>query len=406
MPDGAGGTASTSGGAPGMADAGVTDDGTPGNRTETGAGGEGSGQGDSSLADATVDEPGPASQLGFDWGKAVIDTRLAANATFNGSYQDGLALRSIYKAAQRLDSQAYRDVVTRAAKSYGAPPGSSLDEMMHMAAVVDAFELTRDQTYAAPAQTTRRRFDTYPKADGVFWHANNGSRDHQLWADGTFMSLAFLTRYGSVFDDASIWSIAVTQLVNTAKHLRNPVNGLLWHAWDESKTVAWSMHPSQTNEIHWGRAMGWFAVASVITLEALPLGNPGRTDVERELKGLVETLAGYQDPTTGRWYQVVNLQNDSRNWLETSCSAMFSYATWWAYKHHLVSASFGETAKRGFAGVMQRIRKDANDRTTIEETCTGLNASDDLVGNYLNHPRADNDPHGIGAFLMMWEGMQ
>jgi hypothetical protein len=29
-----------------------------------------------------------------------------------------------------------------------------------------------------------------------------------------------------------------------------------------------------------------------------------------------------------------------------------------------------------------------------------------LVGNYFNHPRADNDPHGIGAFLTMWEGMQ
>jgi unsaturated rhamnogalacturonyl hydrolase len=121
---------------------------------------------------------------------------------------------------------------------------------------------------------------------------------------------------------------------------------------------------------------------------------------------LIEALAKFQDPVTGRWYQVVDLPQNQQNWLETSCSAMFSYGTWWAYKHQLVAPSYAEVAKKGFAGVMQQVTKDGSDRTTIHQTCTGLNASDDLVGNYFNHPQADNDPHGIGAFLVMWEGMQ
>lgn len=352
------------------------------------------------------DEPGPASLVGFDWGKAVIDTRLATTPTFGTKYQEGLALRGIALAYKRLRDPRYLDALTKAADSYPAPEPISLDNIMHMAAVVDAYELTGKQAYVAPAQATRHSFDSYPKADGVFWHANTGLRDHQLWADGTFMSLAFLTRYGAVFEDVSVWPTAAAQLANTSKHLKNAATGLLWHAWDESGVVAWSKHASKTNEIHWGRGMGWFAVASVLTLEALPEGDPGRAGLEQELKNLVESVAKYQDPTTGSWYQVVDQPNDERNWLETSCSAMFSYATWWAYKHHLVDASYATVAKKGLAGVLQRVKKDANDRTTIQQTCTGLSASDDLVGNYFNHPRADNDPHGVGVFILMWEGMQ
>lgn len=393
----------TSSGASSIGGQGGETAGSPGGGGQSEAGAANAGAGGE---DSGVDEPGPASLVGFDWGKAVIDTRLATTPTFGTKYQDGLALRGIALAYRRLHDPKYLAVLTQAADSYPAPTPDSLDNIMHMAAVVDAYELTGKQAYTAPAQAARQSFDSYPKADGVFWHANNGMRDHQLWADGTFMSLGFLTRYGAVFNDASVWPMAATQLVNTAKHLKNPATGLLWHAWDESGNVAWSKHPSKTNEIHWGRGMGWFAVASVLALEALPANDPGRAPVEQELKGLVEAVAKYQDPTTGRWYQVVDMPSDSRNWLETSCSAMFSYATWWAYKHRLVDASYAEVAKKGLAGVLQRTKKDASDRTILEETCTGLSASDDLVGNYFNHTRADNDPHGVGVFVLMWEGMQ
>ena len=71
--------------------------------------------------------------------------------------------------------------------------------------------------------------------------------------------------------------------------------------------------------------------------------------------------------------------------------------------HH---SGFGQFCSDGFQGVMQKLTKDANNRTTIATTCQGLSASDDLVGTYFNHGRADNDPHGIGTFLLMWEGMQ
>ncbi len=392
---GSGGSSGGNAGAGGVGAIG----GSAGSSAGVGSGGATGGAG------GVIDEPGPASLVGFDWGKAVIDSRLATNPSFGEAYQDGLALRAIYLAYKRLDDAKYLQALTKAADGYAAPPGNDLDEMMHMEAVVDAFELTEKESYRGPAVTSRARFDSYPKSDGVFWHGKS-DRPNQLWADGTFMSLSFLTRYGAVFDDATVWPIAATQLVNTYQHLHNPVTGLLWHAWDESGQAPWADHPSKTNEIHWGRAMGWFALASVMTLEALPEGDPGRAPVEAGLKNLLTALAKYQDAATGRWYQVVDQPNDARNWLETSCSCMFSYASWWAYKHRVVDASFADVAKKGLAGVLQKVKKDANNRTTIETTCTGTSASDDLVANYFDHARADNEPHGIGIFLLMWEGMQ
>jgi unsaturated rhamnogalacturonyl hydrolase len=208
-----------------------------------------------------------------------------------------------------------------------------------------------------------------------------------------------------VFNDATVYPIAVTQLANTYKHLYNPATGLLWHAWDGSAVATWVKPASGTNEIHWGRAMGWFGMATVMTLEMLPANDPGREKLETILKGLVTAWAKYQDPATGRWFQVVDKGGDAANWTETSCSSMYSYVIWWAYQHRLVDASFAAVATKGLKGVLQKVTKDAANKTTIADICTGLNTSG-AVSDYYSHARASNDPHGIGAFVLMWEGMQ
>ncbi|HVY25320.1 MAG TPA: glycoside hydrolase family 88 protein [Polyangiaceae bacterium] len=348
---------------------------------------------------------GPASTIGFDWGKAVIDTALANKNGWGSQYTDGLLLHGIYLASKRLNDSRYREVVLNAADGYGPSGGGSLDDIMHLTAVVDAYDLDPRDGFKSAASATRRIFDGYPTTtEGGFWHSR--SLREQLWGDGTFMSLAFLSRYATVFHDTSAYPLAVTELSVTAKHVVNPATGLYWHAWDETGDVGWAKASSKTNEISWGRAMGWFVVASAMTLEALPADDAGRPQVEQTLVALLTSLAKYQDATTGRWYQVVDKAADPENWLETSCSSMFSYGFWWAYKHHLGEPSFGDVARKGLMGVLQKVTKDGNDRTAIATICQGLNASADLVGNYYHHGVASNDPHGVGAFVLMWEGMQ
>ena len=394
-----GGTTTRTGGAGGgSATGGATGGG--GNGGTTGGGG-GSGVGGSTL----IGGPGPASQTGFDWGKAVIDTQIAGKTFFGSTYPEGLILHGMYKAYKRLKDPTYLTFLTTSVGKWGVADGSSLDNVMHMAALCDTYELTQTASYKAPADATRRIFDTYPTVGGAFWHANNGTRDHQLWGDGVFMSLSFLTRYATVFNDPTVYPIAVTNLSVTATHLKNSATGLFWHAYDDSGVATWSKTASKTNEISWGRAMGWFSLASVMTLEMLPADDPGRPQIESTLKDLLTAVAKYQDPVTGRWFQVVDMGTDSRDWVETSCSSMYSLAIWWAYQHGLLDASYAAVATKGFNGVMQMVTKNATNQTTIAKICTGLNASA-AVTDYFSHATASNDPHGVGSFLLMWEGMQ
>jgi unsaturated rhamnogalacturonyl hydrolase len=396
--DGTGGAAET-GGSTGGDDAstgGSAGDTNPDGGTGTGGGTTGDG--------GVINEPGPASQEAFDWGKAVADTRLTKG--FGGGYVDGLAMHGIYLLYKRTKDQKYMDAVINYAHGHSGDGTGSLDSVMHMTSMPDAYSLMADAAFKSGSDKTRNHFNGYPTTDGVFWHSPDKTK--QLWGDGVFMSLSFLSRHGTVFSDETTYPLMVSNLVNTAKHLRNPANGLLWHAYDATGG-GFAVPPSNTNEIHWGRAMGWFVMASVMSLEALPADAPGRVDVENTLKDLIIALAKFQDPATGRWYQVVDKGDDNgpgRNWLETSCSSMYSYGTWWAYKHRLVDASYADVARKGLKGVLAKTTKDAANHTTIQTICQGLNASTDLVGNYYHHGVADNDPHGIGAFLLMWEGMQ
>jgi len=346
------------------------------------------------------------SQTGVDWGKLVIDTEIAGKTTLGVTYPEGLKLHGIYKAYKRLKDPKYLTFLTTSVESWGATAFVSLDDIMHNVALADAYELAPKASYKTSADAARKIYDTFPKtSEGAFWHANRTDRAHQLWGDGVFMSLSFLTRYATVFNDPTVYPIAITNLTVTASHLKNPATGLFWHAWDESGVATWSKTASKTNEISWGRAMGWYTMACVMTLEMLPADDPTRTQIETILKDLITALAKYQDAATGRWFQVVDLGTDSRNWTESSCSMMYSYVIWWAYQHGLVDASFADVAKKGFNGVMQKVTKDANNKTTIATTVTGLNASG-AVADYFSHPTADNDQHGVGAFMLMWEGMQ
>ncbi len=407
----AGGTAASSatggttagGGAGGTAASGATG-GTTGSGGISGTAGSG---GASAVGGSTlIGGPGPASQTGFDWGKAVIDTEIAGKTTLGVTYPEGLKLHGIYKAYKRLNDPKYLTFLTASVDSWGATAFVSLDDLMHNLALADAYELTQKASYKTTADSVRRIYDTFPTtSDGAFWHANRTDRAHQLWGDGVFMSLSFLTRYATVFNDPTVYPIAITNLTVTATHLKNAATGLLWHAYDESGVATWSKTPSKTNEISWGRAMGWFTMACVMTLEMLPANDPSRAQIETILSDLIAALAKHQDPATGRWFQVVDMESDARNWTETSCSMMYSYVIWWAYQHGLVDASFADVAKKGFNGVMQKVTKDANNKTTIATTVTGLNASG-AVADYFSHPTADNDQHGVGAFMLMWEGMQ
>src|SRR3989442_8800 len=116
-------------------------------------------------------------------------------------------------------------------------PINALDFMMPGNLLLILYQETKQEKYKLAAESIRKVFDTYPRTkDGAFWHANTQSRQWQLWADGVFMSLPFLARYGQMFGDSRYANDEATKQMRIYyKHLNDPVTGLLWHAYDESR---------------------------------------------------------------------------------------------------------------------------------------------------------------------------
>ncbi len=358
---------------------------------------------------------------GTDWSVAVVESTMARFSpdTLGGwGYTRGLYLYGQYLVYQRTHDPRYLAYIKSWADRFVDSSGNisqsfnNLDSMQAGNVLLILSRETGQSRYRIAAQKIRTRLNTYPRtSDGGFWHSTSDTRQGQLWADGTFMVNPFLIRYGQLFNDSTYANDeAARQLEVYGKHLfRTSGNaaGLLYHAYDEpgGLTASW-VHPElgNTNGISWCRAIGWYAMATIDVLEILPVTHPKRPVLLTNVQTLVNAFARFQDPFTGRWFQVVDLGSNSNNWTETSCSSMYTFTISRAVERGYVSSTFQTYADRGYQGVLKRISLGSDGRTNLTEICIGTNV-DDSTSFYFDRPRATNDFHGLGAFLIMNEQM-
>jgi unsaturated rhamnogalacturonyl hydrolase len=282
---------------------------------------------------------------------------------------------------------------------------SALDYMLSGVVLLALHKETGLEKYRLGADTIRNRLNTYPRtSDGGFWHAT--SRTSQLWADGTYMLLPFLARYGVQYgQQAYTDDETANQLVIYGSHLRDPNTGLPFHAYDESGAQTWAIPPENRSAIFWCRAIGWYGMASIEVLETLPATHPQRPTILANLQALVAALAERQDPKSGMWFEVMNRETLATNWLETSCSCMHTYTISKAVQRGYVASSYAANAQRGWSGILaNKISIGSDGLTNIGDVVVGTNVSGS-ESYYLRRTRATNDLHGLGAFLIMQEQM-
>lgn len=278
---------------------------------------------------------------------------------------------------------------------------NALDYMLPGNLLLVLYKETGEQKYKLAADSIRKRFDTYPRTqDGGLWHAT--SRQHQLWADGLFMSMPFLVRHGQMFGDSKYSNDeTANQLLIYAQHLRDSKTGLLFHAYDESGAQNWADPTTHRSSEFWCRAMGWYSMALIDVLEVLPKDHPKRAEVLAVLQDFVKSIARYQDKKTGLWYQVIDQAQDPNNWQETSSSSMFAYVISMAVERGYVSRKYAKVAEKAYRGVMTKLTFGGDGLTNISDICEGTNVSGRAY--YFARKRPLNDFHGLGAFLLMNE---
>lgn len=358
-----------------------------------------------------------------DWSKAVVESTMkrfpTAQDLGSWGYAKSLYLYGSYLVWRRTGDKRYVQYIIDWVDSHIDSEGNfyntdkdgkrteiritNLDSMYPGNLVLIAYKETKQPKYKLAAEKIRKRFDTYKRtSDGGFWHAESKSREWQLWADGVWMSLPFLIHYGQMFGDSAYANAEATkQMLIYYKHLNDPETGLLWHAYDESGAQPWADPQTHHSGFHWGRAFGWYAMTLIELLEILPKNQPQRAELIAIVNQLAKAFEKYQDSKTGLWYQIVDKGTVDGNWLETSCSSMYSYMIWMGVKRGYLPKHFESVALKGYHGVLTKLTMGADGMTSLVDICEGTNVAD--LAYYFGRKRAENDFHGLGAFLIMNE---
>jgi unsaturated rhamnogalacturonyl hydrolase len=246
---------------------------------------------------------------------------------------------------------------------------------------------------------------THPKTNsGGFWHKK--IYPWQMWLDGIFMASPYFVRYAKEFNRPDLYDLATFQVKEIYKRTLYSGSGLLAHAWDESKSQRWCDPQTGQSKHPWGRSIGWYVMAIEDILEYLPENHKDRDSLIIILNKTCDALLKVADPATGLYWQVLDQGGREGNFLEASCSAMFTYAyARGAHKGYL-PAKYLRIAERNFDSMIKEfIRIGPDGHLTLTNICAvgGLGGNPYRDGSYeyyINEKKQDNDPKGVAPFIL------
>jgi unsaturated rhamnogalacturonyl hydrolase len=271
------------------------------------------------------------------------------------------------------------------------------------------YNVTQDKRYLKAATFLHDQLAQQPRnAEGGYWHKQR--YPNQMWLDGLYMAEPFRSEYAKIAHNREEFADITHQFELIQEHAHDPKTGLLYHGWDASKQERWANKETGNSSQFWARAMGWYLMALIDTLDYYPEGDPGRAKLISILRREAVAVRRYQDAKSGLWYDVMNKPGDKGNYFESSSACMFVYAlakgVRRGYLPDLEPAGYLAVAKRGYKGIVDHFVSIAHES---DFSLTGTVKASGLGGNpyrdgsyayYIGEKVVSNDPKGVGAFLM------
>lgn len=364
------------------------------------------------------------------------------------SYVMGIELEGIMDAYQAYLNPIFKDYVVEYPKKMITEKGEitgykfadyNLDNVRTARFILRCNRLFPHKGSEIALQTLFRQLEQQPRTkEGVWWHKEIYS--NQVWLDGIFMGLPFYTLGAEELRGKKMatkyYDDAVDQIGKTFKRTYDAKTGLWKHAWDETHSMFWADKETGLSKHTWARAMGWFTMAMVEILDALPENYARRGEVIDMLQQAMTAVVKYQDKKSGVWYDVMDVKDD-RNYLESTASSMFAYCllkgarlgylpTQNNWAAGVKQAPLCEAAKaagadkidfkaagvKAYNGIINNFIKVNDDKTISLTRCCavsglGPNKSPNRDGSfeyYMSEPIRDNDAKGIGPFI--WASLE
>ena len=299
----------------------------------------------------------------------------------------------------------------------------NLDQIRTGHFVARMYEKYPEAKNLAAMKTLMKQLDKQPRTkEGVYWH--KAIYAYQVWLDGIFMGLPYRCLTARMLlkpkKAQRIYDDAVNQISKTYERTLDPKTGLNRHAWDETHEMFWADKETGLSQHCWGRAQGWYTMALIELLDAMPEDYERRGEVIELLRKDLDAVIKWQDKETGLWYQVMDQPGRKGNYLESTCSSMFAYVLMKATNKGYLGDKYFLAGKKAYQGILKNfIRVNADKTISLTNCCAvaglgpGMSEAvkkaapnvkenkrrDGSYDYYLSEPVRDNDAKGVGTFI-------
>lgn len=283
----------------------------------------------------------------------------------------------------------------------------NLDNINAGKALFPLYDLTGSVKYRRAMDTVYKQVKASPRTrEGNFWHKK--IYPNQVWLDGLYMAQPFYVEYERRYCDKAGCIDSFRQFQNVRRRMRDEKTGLYYHGYDESRAMYWASPETGCSPNFWLRALGWFTAALVDTAEKMDeqLYYEYRS-LQEQLFELVKALLPYQHQS-GMFYQVIDKPEEKGNYLETSGTALISYAIMKAARLGFIPKSYAAYGEKAFWGTVERyLSCGESGEISLGGICLvaglgGKQRRDGSLGYYFSEPVVKNEAKGVAPLLMAY----
>lgn len=281
----------------------------------------------------------------------------------------------------------------------------NLDDINEGRVLFDLYEISGEEKYKKAIDFLYDTLTVQPRTiEGSFWHKL--IYPNQVWLDGLYMAQVFNAKYRLLYAKADFRDIS-RQFGTVRKRMYDSKAKLFYHGYDASKKAFWC-NENGLSKSFWLRSMGWFAVALVDVIDVMPPCQE-REELTDIFILAVSGLLDYQDKDSKMFYQVIDKGARSGNYLESSGSAMISYALLKGSRLGIIDASFRTKGEEIFKGICDKYLTEVDGELNLGGIClmAGLGPEnnrrrDGSYEYYVSEPIVKNDAKGIAPLIMAY----
>ncbi len=334
------------------------------------------------------------------------------------NYIDGCMTASLIELYKTTNDLKYLNFVKKFVDYYVDDDGFikgyskekfSTDDISESRVLFDLYAYTKEEKYSKAIELTYSQILEHPRTkEGNFWHKL--IYPNQVWLDGLYMAQVFYTRYQTERNKKNYADI-INQFKNVYNIMRDKETGLYYHGYDSEKTMFWADKKTGLSKNFWLRSIGWYTVALIDVLSYLDEQMYDEyATLKKIFKEIVDSILKYQDEESKMFYQVPNFPKRDGNYLETSGSAMISYACLKGARLHVLPERYAQIGLDIFNGICNKYLtvNESND-LNLGGIClvAGLGPNDNLRRDgsyeyYISEPIVENDAKGVGPLIMAY----